>query len=138
MDGDAGLLPETPARANGGPGVRLPDKPDVPFRLQAAGDKLCERVHIIIVRARGEDAALVNEVVDPRTLGEEPPVRARVREPDVARFDAGRRGLGARVLPAFGRHADESRDLAAEDVDDGRPVRRVFNQDRLRQRIPLA
>src|SRR4051794_36780572 len=67
--------------------------------LQTPGKKLRERVHVIVMRAIGEHAAGVQEIVNPPALRQEPTVGPRVREPGVARLDDRRRGLGARVFP---------------------------------------
>jgi hypothetical protein len=80
----------------------LPDDPVVIFGLPAADDELRQRVDDVVVGAHGEHAALVEKVIDPCALGHQPTMRARVRQPHIARFDGRRRGLGARALPPSG------------------------------------
>ena len=100
--------------------------------------QLCEGIHIVVVRALRKRGALIDEILDPRPFGEQPPMGPRIGQIDVAGFQHRLDRLRPRRLAALGRHGDDTTDLPSKGIDDGGPIGRVFDQNRRRLWKPTA
>src|SRR5947207_1318211 len=69
--------------------------------VQSLCHKLRERVDVVIMCTSGEYDALIDELLDPRVLGNLAAVWPRIRQPHIAGFDRRLGGPGARQLPTF-------------------------------------
>lgn len=100
-------------------------------------EELRERVDIVIVRTVGKPRELIQKIVNPRPLRDEPTVRLRIREVDVPRFDLRLRGVRAGQFAAFGLDGNDARDPMTKHLNDCGAVRGVLDQNRRRRRILL-
>ena len=112
------------------------DRPEVKvvFGFQPADHKLGERVDIVIMRAAGKHGELVQQILDPLALREQPAVWPRIGKPDVPRFPARLHRHRSCGLTALRFPGEDPGHLMAKGGDDGRPVRRVVDQDRSEER----
>ena len=93
------------------------------------GERLCQRVNLVVVAAVGERGRFVDQVVGPALPG---------GEPHVAGLDERGDGSGADFLAALGLHGDQAGDAAREQVDHGGPVGLVLDERGGGLRPPLT